>query len=166
MKNNYVLGPLDFLSILVESGEIRPTPAARLERRKDNSEGGIWRSSRRDSFTEVTPWSCVTASRLWMTEGSWGWDFKGWASSVPVLSSLVLDKHSLLHPNSETSSPSWYEFCCALKILVLSVSSIFPGWLLVSGLSVDLNSSETTSASSWLDALSSALLSKMKFMRT
>lgn len=157
---------LDFLSISMESGAIKLTPPPRLERLKDNSEGGIWRSSRRDSFTGVTPWNWVTVSLLWVTEGSWGWDFEDWVSSVPVLSSLVLGKDSLLHPNSETSSPSLYEFCCALKILVLSVSFIFPGWLLVSRLSVDLNSSEATSASSWLDALSPALLSKMKFIRT
>ena len=156
---------LGFLSISVESGATKLTEAPRPERLKDNSEGGIWRSSRRDSFTGVTPWNCVTVSFLWMTEGSWAWDFEGSASAAPVLSSLVLDKHSLLHPNSGTSSSSLYEFCRALTILLLSVSFTFPVWLVVSGLSANLNSSEATSASSWLDALSPALLSKMKFIR-
>lgn len=165
MKSNYVLVTLDFLSISMESATIKLTPTPRLEPLKGNSEGGIWRSSRRDSFTGVTPWNCVMVSLLWVTEGRWEYDFEGWASAVPVLSSLVLDKHSSLHPNSETSSPRLCKFCCALKILVLSVAFIFPGWLLVSGLSVDLNSSEATSASSWPDALPSALLSKMKFIR-
>lgn len=163
MTSNYVLVTLDFLSISMESGAIKLTPAPRLEHLKDNSEGGIWRSSRRDSFTGVTPWNCLTVSLLWVTEGSWRWGFEGWASSVPVLLSLLLDKHSLLHPNSEIFSPSLYEFCCAFKILVPSIPFIFPGRLLVSGLSVNLNSSEETSASSWLDNLSPVLLSKVKF---